>query len=427
MHESFADILIRELDLATVESLAMYARFRALSAHPPLTTPDGLTCTISSPPKQGGFNVVYEAQFSDGVSWAVRIPSLPWNPGHERSMRLDMVGLEYVVTNTSLPIPRVHAYDCTADNTFGHPYIIMDYIHGTRLVDVWNEPSWWTGERSKERLLTSIAGYMVELAKHEFDQIGCLDHTEPDGPYHVVPIPASCLFNDDVKPSKPEYGPFTSADTYLRTSLDEHCKGTDSIIAQSSLVTMLRMYLAILPDARFDGAPFVLGHPDFDSQNIILDDSGNIAAFIDWDGIATQPRQLGALTYPSWLTVDWDPLMYAAYKENPHCDTEADLHAYRKLYSDAVDALSGGAFGDAVRNSHVVSTLAIAVFQPMTRSEIVTHIGKYFFGSGEFPWDIVIRIEGGSWLSQDSKDVARVVGKSSIMGHVVCCEDRLTV
>ena len=70
-----------------------------------------------------------------------------------------------------------------------------------------------------------------------------------------------------------------------------------------------------------------------------LSDAGDVVAFIDWDGIATYPRQIGALAYPSWLTVDWDPLMYDGYKKKPHYDTEEDLHTYRKMYSDAVDVL----------------------------------------------------------------------------------------
>ena len=61
-HQSFAD----NLATGTIESLALSARIRASSAHSPVTTLDGLTCTVSSPPKQGSFNVVYEAQFSTG-------------------------------------------------------------------------------------------------------------------------------------------------------------------------------------------------------------------------------------------------------------------------------------------------------------------------------------------------------------------------
>lgn len=406
--EDFGDILIRELSVDAVSSLALTVRSGTLS-----TTPPDLTCTVSNCPKQGSYNVVYEVIFSDGVSWAVRVPCLPWDTERERMMQLDMVGLQYVVENTSLPIPHVHAYDCANNNVLGHPYVIMDYVHGTRLIDVWNEPSWWSGERTKQRLLASIAGYMVELSKHEFDHIGRLDRTEPGGTYHVVPFPAHSIFDHDFKPSKPQFGPFISTHTFLRTVLEEHWNGADCSLPVKALVAILQMYLGIIPDARYDGAPFVLGHPDLDSQNIILDDAGDVVAFIDWDGIATYPRQIGALAYPSWLTVDWDPLMYDGYKKKPHYDTEEDLHTYRKMYSDAVDAASGGTLGDVVRNSHVVAALAIAVFSPMLLGGIVMHVGKYVFGEQRFTATLMVSIEDGLWLSQDPKEIARVIGMLS--------------
>ncbi|RDX51458.1 hypothetical protein OH76DRAFT_1470902 [Lentinus brumalis] len=173
--EDFEDILIRELDSDLVCSLALTIRCRA----PVVPNSPDFTCSIPSSPKRGSYNVVYEVEFSDGISWAVRTPCLPWNVKRERTMQHDMVGLQYVSDHTTLPVPRIHAYDCTTNNAIGHPYMVADYVHGTRLVDVWSKPSWWSGERSKQRLLTAIAGYMVELSKHEFDQIGCLERIQP--------------------------------------------------------------------------------------------------------------------------------------------------------------------------------------------------------------------------------------------------------
>ncbi|TFK91546.1 hypothetical protein K466DRAFT_631364 [Polyporus arcularius HHB13444] len=196
--------------------------------------------------------------------------------------------------------------------------------------------------------------------------------------------------DDELDPSQPEFGLFTSTYTYLRALLDERYR--DVTDGQRTLIAVLRMYLAILPDARYDGAPFTLSHPDFDSQNIILNDFGNIAAFIDWDGIATAPRQLGALGYPAWLTVDWDPDMYDDYRKNPHHDTEADLHAYRKMYSDAIDTISGGTLGDVVRNSHIVFTLCIDICSRLQIPEKVLHLGTYVFGTGrDFALHLMVR------------------------------------
>ena len=38
---------------------------------------------------------------------------------------------------------------------------------------------------------------------------------------------------------------------------------------------------------------FVLSPPDFDSQNILVDDQGNVTGIIDWDLVQTLPSCVG--------------------------------------------------------------------------------------------------------------------------------------
>ncbi len=83
------------------------------SPGPLIPNSTNLTCSIPSSPKRGSFNVISEVKFSDGISWPVRIPCLPWNVERERTMQLDMAGLQYVMEHTSLPVPPIHAYECT--------------------------------------------------------------------------------------------------------------------------------------------------------------------------------------------------------------------------------------------------------------------------------------------------------------------------
>ncbi|KAI0757649.1 kinase-like domain-containing protein [Daedaleopsis nitida] len=390
--------VISNLDTDLLISLVLDTRRQTIDV------PPELVCTIADPPKQGAYNIVYKIDFSDKISWAVRIPITPWDTTRAHAMRLDMIGMQYLSENTSLPIPRIHAFTYTADNTIQYPYIIMDYMHGVRLVDVWNEPSWWTGERSKERTLTSIARHMVELSKLQFDKIGCLDRAEPDGPYHIVSLPCPFLDDEDYHGPTTPIGPFPTTHTYLLTLLAARAKDHGRLGGHYAL---LRLFIGALPDIRYDGPPFTLAPPDLDSQNVFVDEAGDVAAFIDWDGLTTQPQQLGALSYPAWLTVDWDPLMYSLYQQQPNCDTESDLHSYREMYTSAVDRLSGGTLGDVVRNSHVVSTLAVALFSstPM----ITAHLGRYVFGSNRNTFDAIDGIEHSAWFTTDhSSEVAEV-------------------
>lgn len=398
--EDLAAVLIRTLDSSAVASLALATcrDTQSLRGDPDLT----VTCVVPDPPEKGSYNIVYRARFSDGLSWAVRVGYNPWSPSRARQMKLDMIALQYIMDHTSLPIPRVHAFDCDVENDLRHPYMIMDFVHGTRLVDVWNEPSWWDGERSKERLLTSIAGYMVELSKLEFNSIGALDRPQPDQPYEIVPFSRQ----DDFAPSDGVYGPYDSTHTYLLELLDAQI-GEER---PSPPHALFRLLLGGLLDTRYDGPPFTLAHPDFDSQNIFLDDAGNVTAFIDWDGVRTEPRRLGALSYPAWLDVDWDPLMYGGYKQDPNHDTPEDLHRYREIYTRGIDKHSDGTLGAVVRNSHVLSSLAVAIFFPPSLHAIVYNVGAYVFGSQATTFSVLEGIQHSSWYKQSPDEVASLAG-----------------
>ncbi|TFK91552.1 kinase-like protein [Polyporus arcularius HHB13444] len=393
--------LIDSLDLDAMRILLVATR-KECHTH---LAPTDLSCTIVSPPQHGSYNLLYEARFSDGVSWALRIARYPWNELHERTMRLDIVGYQYISSHTSIPMPRIYAYNCGLDNVLHHPYVVTDFMRGTLLIDVWNDASWWIGERSKERLLASVAKHMVALAELEFDKIGCLDRNEADGSHHVVPFP--CAFDEEEEsgiPNTLNFGPFESAHAYYLALVRE--RGRYGIIGTDRLA-VLRMLLATLPDDRFDGPPFHFGHPDFDSQNILIDDAGEVSGFLDWDGLCILPRQVAALTYPSWLTVDWDPGAYAGYKENPPYDTEADLHMYRQMYTGAIDAASGGRFTDITRNSHVVSSLFVAVNATYQCYDILDKVGTYVFGVEETVYKMYFGLQRSTWLALGPSDIAQ--------------------
>ncbi|KAI0735919.1 hypothetical protein C8Q76DRAFT_713735 [Earliella scabrosa] len=336
-------------------------------------------------------------------------------------MRLDMVALQYIMDHASIPIPRIHAYDCDVQNVLGHPYMIMDYVDGTPLIEVWNEPSWWTSSRSKEHLLTSLAGHMIELSKLAFDRIGCLDRAD-DGSYKIVPFISPIGPGDPEASSDPVCGPYDSTLVYLFDMLDQRRaeRGPRTFAAYS----FLRLLVGGLMDMRYDRAPFPLAHPDLDSQNILVNDAGEVVALLDWDGLRTCPRQLGALAYPAWLTVDWDPLMYGGYKEyDPHCDTEEDLHRYREMYVNAVDTLSDGTLGDVVRNSHVIQSLALAITSTDCLHHILYHVGQYVLGSRSMAYRTMDAIEHGAWFHQGPREIAEVKGERRVFVPQVCADN----
>ncbi|KAI0369067.1 hypothetical protein BV20DRAFT_1021606 [Pilatotrama ljubarskyi] len=393
---------IENLDLDILRTLALQVHATARQGLPQPSadidvgaSPSDVSCAVISPPRSGSSNVVYDLEFSDGLSWIFRVPFEEWGPVEARSMQLDIIAVEFIASRTSLPIPSLHAYSCTSDNPLGHPYMIMDKVHGICLSDVWNDPSWWNAERRKEDVFQSLAGYMTQLAGLEFDKIGRLDRVGPDGPYVVVPFPSE----DDPDEPREAHGPFDSTQAYLSALLAER-RETETDAYGLAQCALLQMFIGAVPEPRYARAPFALGHPDYNAQNIFVDDTGKVVGLIDWDGVCIEPRQLGALGYPIFLTLDWTPALY-------HADQDK-MHRYRQMYTEAIRVASGGKLDAVVRNSHILQKLCIAASTSFGTQSTVIRLSEYVFGSRDLMRDVLEGLEHGSWLTSLPDEIAVV-------------------
>ena len=113
---------------------------------------------------------------------------------------------------------------------------------------------------------------------------------------------------------------------------------------------------------------FVLTHPDFDSQNIMIDEQGNLTGLIDWDNAQIMPRFLGYCSYPEFLMCDWHP-MYDWCPCQPK-DSPEELVRYRQIYSDKMIQMLGGE-GDAIfaAKSHIFAAVEQACFDDGFRTD----------------------------------------------------------
>ncbi|EJD42280.1 hypothetical protein AURDEDRAFT_145777 [Auricularia subglabra TFB-10046 SS5] len=375
-----ADAFVSSLDKEAIRSIALAVRGGA-----------DLTCTVGESPAVGAYNVVLPLDFSDSVRWAIRIPmEADWTDLRAREMRQDVLAQQYIAARVpTVPIPAIHAFSCTRDPLLGHPYMITDFARGIQLSGVWDDAEWWAAraERyTKHTVLESVARHMVVLSTLTFDRIGRLD-CDSDGMHIVGPIPSLGFLV--VPPVLPEggFGPFASTQQYLRGLLDAYCQDANPQFV------LLRMLLSILPDARFDGPPFTFAPPDFNPHNLLIDpDTGEVTAFIDWDGVAIEPRQLGALGYPTWLLRDWNPIQKRA-------EGADEMHALRTFYADAVTRFGGSQCGEVTRNSHILLTYAGAICGEMSRFGNLQHLGKLVFGSYMLTYELLEGIERSAWLT----------------------------
>ncbi|KAI0040620.1 hypothetical protein FA95DRAFT_1611653 [Auriscalpium vulgare] len=89
----------------------------ALSTHDPHASAN-MACTVLTPPEHGA---------PDDTRCVMRIPFGEWTATRARSMRLNVVAQQHIQSHASVPIPRIHAYDCSTANVLGH------LIHNRRL------------------------------------------------------------------------------------------------------------------------------------------------------------------------------------------------------------------------------------------------------------------------------------------------------
>ncbi|KZT33607.1 kinase-like protein [Sistotremastrum suecicum HHB10207 ss-3] len=376
------------------------------------TTSGCTSCTVEADPKQGSYNLIYTTHLSTGEIWVVRFP----HPAvHDPvSMEADLQVLRMLRRETSIPVPRVQAYDVTDKNVIGFPYSILSYIPGVPLGLDWVRV---LDDKRRHRLLDQIAEAMLQLKKFTFPAIGDLVWDETNSSFVVGPLrenPAldpmyefRAVSETEVPSQITERGPFSSVRKYLLSSLA--CQ-REQYPTQGWAHAWLHLFAMALPDARYDEAPFVLRHPDFNPQNVIINpDTAELMGFIDWDGVSTtHPREQGYACYPSWITRDWDPIMYVWEGPNHHVSASiSDSEALRdgiEVSSDSSDSVSDEPIEESpealaghrayyhsavaridpelakiTRNSHVPEALFSAIHSNLTRSGIIDKLMDYMF------------------------------------------------
>lgn len=287
------------------------------------STTQTIQCTVASKPLFGSYNILYPIEFVDGTRWLIKIPakgySGRWTDSDARAITSEALTMRLVKEKTTIPVPEVFSYQSTIENELHCPFILMEFVEGVSLHDFWFDnfrPPMETEQR-RHRILEKVASAMIQLNQFRFPESGSLLFDE-NGHYEVGPMQRvdyqamldRFQTDEEDEPTVTfEVRPFKSQKEFFHCSLDRREAPPDQF--SRGFHKVLRLLLAWVPytdDAK--QAPFVLTHPDFDIQNIIVSPDGELCGIIDWDGVAAEPSCLGNERYPSWLTRDWDPMMY---------------------------------------------------------------------------------------------------------------------
>jgi hypothetical protein len=277
-----------------------------------------------------------------------------------------------------VPTPRVWDYCLQGEESpAGVSYILMDYMPGSVLD--WSSIS----DEGKQKVIAQLADIYVELGKHEFSAMGCLDQF---GSKHIGSCARECLTDLKGEESMMQLlDPFTSLQDYYQSCIDLLLDliHRGEIYTNHSVETYLMYkYLydrvaEIYPKDTEAAAPtkFYLTHADDKGFHILVDCNSNITALIDWEWAFTAPLPLAFNS----------PMLFLPTSE--FFAGETGIGKDEEVFAACLDARGTKEMAKAVREGRVHHQLAflctldfclsfedlLGLFKGLRRSFLVDH------------------------------------------------------
>lgn len=272
------------------------------------------TCHISFY-DEGAFNKLYLVKTGE-QSLLIRI-TLPVCPYHKTNG--EVTTLQWLAENTSIPVPKVIAFDDSSDNEIRFEWILMELMPGVSLYRRWRSLS----PLQKVILTQRIAEFQAELFRHNFPRasfrgLGSLERA----PGEAKPTPgqlvsAEFFVGDHIKYDGVPRGPFRSSHDWLKSCLDivirdlgntaskdeDEERREDATADLDIAQRLLSLLPKIFPSIQQPAERTVLLHDDLGLANILVDDQGHITAVLDWECVSTMPLWM-ATQVPRFLRTD---------------------------------------------------------------------------------------------------------------------------
>jgi hypothetical protein len=247
---------------------------------------------------QGAFNKLYKVS-TVGTTCLMRV-SLPVDPRYKTES--EVATIEFVRQKTSLPVPRIIAFDSHNENELGFEWILMEMMPGVTLRKRWRKMSW----DAKENIVKCLVENHARLFEHRFYKIGNIFDSEKQASstsFTLDRMVSLIFFWGDHLTHDVSRGPFTSSHDWLKVRLqlvltdqqrilDSTCD-EDEIEDAEAALDLAKRLLEILPTIFLPnvstGEPTMLFHDDLSMQNIMVDDDGQLTAVIDWECVSAMP------------------------------------------------------------------------------------------------------------------------------------------
>ncbi|KAK5626765.1 hypothetical protein RRF57_002480 [Xylaria bambusicola] len=297
----------------------------------------------------GVFNKLYRVDCPD-QSLLMRV-TLPVYPHHKTHG--EVTTLRWLRDHTSVPVPKVLAFDDSNNNEIGFEWILMELMPGLSAYERWRTMPM----EQKELIAKRMAEIQAELFYYgklnlAFRGIGTL-HTNTTGEAVDVPLPVApgtlvaheFFMGDRFKYDVPR-GPFHSSSAWLDSLLkiiileqtaaiekaedDGEKEGAEEILATAR--RLLPLLPKIFPETQeMEAQPTVLWHDDLNLRNILVDEKGGITAIVDWECVST---------VPIWMTTSMPKFLQGDNRtEEPIRDTYRDETPSELAASESDDGL----------------------------------------------------------------------------------------
>ncbi|RPA74570.1 hypothetical protein BJ508DRAFT_380547 [Ascobolus immersus RN42] len=266
--------------------------------------------------------------------------SLPICPHYKTAS--EVATLQFLRKHTSIPVPRVHSYNSSADlldNELRFEWILMERIEGVPFTNIWRR-SEAIGVERFESIVETVAGFFNELHEIRFPVIGSLYMEEdlssqnddliaahPTGynGFMIGPIVYEA-YSGRILNVPRDVGPFLTDHSFMKAIVEAHLatlqelKGrqeadsdtssmfegviVETMPAGVNLFERLRNDIVseIFPDVQSkspNGYPLI--HHDLHSDNLMVNaETLTITGILDWEFINT---------VPAWLETDYPKII----------------------------------------------------------------------------------------------------------------------
>ncbi|KAJ3797908.1 hypothetical protein GGU11DRAFT_783155 [Lentinula aff. detonsa] len=240
-------------------------------------------------------------------------------------MPSEIATMRYLKRHSAIPVPEIYGYDNDADRRVGGTWMVMEYVEGRNVDQVWHTLT----TTQREQLALSLADLWSQLILLTFDRIGSL-YERPEGQFVVGPMTFLPTRNHYAiaPPENAKCGPFNTALEWLEASARQDLAYRLSLSPQSEAPSRIDSVLKFIRDSddlrlstEWAASRFSIEHVDYSTHNVLVSPVSptEIVAVLDWEG---------ARVVPMWA-------MNPAFRW-PHDSDENETRHLRALMRDRI-------------------------------------------------------------------------------------------